>query len=56
MRTLLAAAAVLVLLPPMTAGAQPEPPGSADVAMYAGQTGEGYTGMLPTDGDYKVRV
>ena len=32
------------------------PPGSADVAMYVGQTGEGYTGMLPTDGDYKVRV
>ena len=32
------------------------PPGSENVAMYAGQTGEGYTGMLPTDGDYKVRV
>jgi hypothetical protein len=32
------------------------PPGSADVAMYVGQTGEGYSGMLPTDGDYKVRV
>jgi len=24
--------------------------------MYAGQTGEAYTGMLPADGDYKVRV
>jgi len=32
------------------------PPGSADAAMYVGQTGEAYTGMLPTDGDYKVRV
>jgi hypothetical protein len=32
------------------------PPGSADVAMYVGQTGEAYTGILPTDGDYKVRV
>ena len=24
--------------------------------MYVGQTGEAYTGMLPTDGDYTVRV
>ena len=32
------------------------PPGSTDVAMYVGQTGEAYTGMLPTDGDYAVRV
>jgi hypothetical protein len=32
------------------------PPGSADAAMYVGQTGEAYTGLLPTDGDYKVRV
>lgn len=32
------------------------PPGSADAAMYVGQTGEAYTGVLPTDGDYKVRV
>jgi hypothetical protein len=32
------------------------PPGSQDVAMYVGQTGEAYTGMLPADGDYKVRV
>jgi hypothetical protein len=32
------------------------PPGSADVAMYVGQTGDGYTGVLPADGDYKVRV
>lgn len=112
MRSLLAAAAVLVLLAPMTAGAQPAPPrqervtfakgassatikgtikgyadvdyvvraaagqtisvsltgsnrsnyfnllppGSADAAMYVGQDGGPYTGMLPTDGDYKVRV
>ena len=112
MRTLLAAAAALVLLQPVTAGAQPAPPrqervafakgassatikgqlkggadvdylvhaaagqtisvslkgsnrsnyfnllppGSADVAMYVGQDGEPYTGMLPADGDYKVRV
>jgi hypothetical protein len=32
------------------------PPGSADVAMYAAQTGDPYKGMLPADGDYKVRV
>jgi hypothetical protein len=32
------------------------PPDSADVAMYAGQTGDDYTSMLPADGDYKVRV
>ena len=32
------------------------PPGSADVAMYVGQDGGPYAGMLPTDGDYKVRV
>jgi hypothetical protein len=32
------------------------PPGSADVAMYVGQTGDAYTGMLPADGDYTVRV
>jgi hypothetical protein len=32
------------------------PPDSADVAMYAGQTGDPYSGMLPADGDYKVRV
>jgi hypothetical protein len=32
------------------------PPGSKDVAMYVGQTGEDYTGMLPTDGDYIIRV
>jgi hypothetical protein len=32
------------------------PPGSADVAMHVGQDGEPYTGMLPTDGDYTVRV
>ncbi len=31
------------------------PPGS-DVAMYVGQSGEDFTGMLPTDGDYVVRV
>ena len=32
------------------------PPGSVDVAMHAGQDGEPYTGMLPADGDYAVRV
>jgi len=32
------------------------PPGSKDVAMYAGQTGEDFTGMLPTDGDYRIHV
>ena len=112
MRLLLAAAAALVLLQPLSAGAQPAPPrqervafakgassatvkgqlkgdadvdylvhaaagqtlsvslkvsnrsnyfnvlppGSADVAMYVGQDGGPYTGMLPADGDYTVRV
>ncbi len=32
------------------------PPGSADVAMHVGQDGGPYTGMLPADGDYTVRV
>jgi hypothetical protein len=32
------------------------PPGSKDVAMHVGQTGDDYTGVLPTDGDYTVRV
>jgi hypothetical protein len=32
------------------------PPGSADVAMYVGQTGNDFKGVLPTDGDYTVRV
>jgi hypothetical protein len=32
------------------------PPGSTDVAMFVGQDGGGYKGMLPTDGDYTVRV
>ena len=32
------------------------PPGSKDVAMYAGQTGEDFTAVLPTDGDYTIRV
>jgi hypothetical protein len=32
------------------------PPGSNDVAMYAGQTGQGFKGVLPTDGDYRIRV
>jgi len=32
------------------------PPGSADVAMCVGQSGEDFTGMLPADGDYTVRV
>ena len=32
------------------------PPGSKDVAMYAGQTGEDFKGVLPADGDYTIRV
>ena len=32
------------------------PPGSADVAMHVAQDGQPYTGLLPTDGDYNVRV
>jgi hypothetical protein len=32
------------------------PPGSKDVAMYAGQTGKDFKGVLPTDGDYTIRV
>ena len=32
------------------------PPGSADVAMFVGRDGSGYKGILPTDGDYTVRV
>jgi len=32
------------------------PPGSKDVAIYVGQTGEDFKGILPTDGDYTVRV
>jgi hypothetical protein len=31
------------------------PPGT-EVAMFVGQTGEDYSGMLPADGDYTVRV
>lgn len=32
------------------------PPGSKDVAMHVGQTGEDFKGVLPADGDYKIRV
>ena len=32
------------------------PPGSADVAMFVGQDGGRYKGVLPTDGDYTIRV
>jgi hypothetical protein len=32
------------------------PPGSATVAMHVAQTAAPYTGVLPTDGDYTVRV
>jgi hypothetical protein len=32
------------------------PPGSAGVAMFVGQDGSDYEGILPTDGDYTVRV
>lgn len=32
------------------------PPGSSDVAMFVGQAGEDYKGMLPGDGNYAIRV
>jgi len=32
------------------------PPGSEDVAMHVGQDGGAYTGVLPDDGNYVVRV
>jgi hypothetical protein len=32
------------------------PPGSTGGAMFVGDTGEDYAGMLPSDGDYVVRV
>jgi len=32
------------------------PPGSTDVAMHVGQDGQPYTGTLPDDGDWVVRV
>jgi hypothetical protein len=32
------------------------PPGSTGSAMFVGDSGENYSGMLPTDGDYVVRV
>jgi hypothetical protein len=32
------------------------PPGSADVAMFVGQDGGDFRGLLPDDGDYTVRV
>jgi len=32
------------------------PPGGTDVAMFIGQTGEDFTGMLPIEGDYTIRV
>jgi hypothetical protein len=32
------------------------PPGSTGSAMFVGDSGENYTGMLPADGDYIVRV
>jgi hypothetical protein len=31
-------------------------PGAGDQAMFVGQTGEGFKGVLPDDGDYAVRV
>lgn len=31
-------------------------PGAGDVAMHVGQDGKGYTGMLPIEGEYRVRV
>ena len=32
------------------------PPGSTGSAMFVGDSGENYSGTLPTDGDYAVRV
>jgi hypothetical protein len=32
------------------------PPGSAGSAMFVGDTGENYSGLLPADGNYVVRV
>jgi hypothetical protein len=32
------------------------PPGSTGVAMFVGDTGENYSGLLPEDGDYTIRV
>jgi len=32
------------------------PPGSTGSAMFVGDSGENYSGMLPADGDYAVRV
>ena len=32
------------------------PPGSTGSAMFVGDSGESYSGTLPTDGDYAVRV
>ena len=32
------------------------PPGSAGSAMFVGDTGENYSGVLPADGEYTVRV
>lgn len=32
------------------------PPGSEDVAMFVGQDGSDFKGMLPDDGDYTIRV
>jgi len=32
------------------------PPGSTGSAMFVGDTGENYAGVLPADGDYTVRV
>jgi hypothetical protein len=32
------------------------PPGSAGSAMFVGDSGENYSGILPADGDYVVRV
>jgi len=32
------------------------PPNSTDIAMFIGQTGGDYKGILPTDGDYTIRV
>ena len=32
------------------------PPGSENVAMHVAQDGKGWSGILPSDGDYRIRV
>lgn len=39
-----------------SAGFNVLPPGSMDVAMHVAQAGETFKGVLPADGDYRIRV